>query len=79
MKAIAAGLLGMAVLAGCASAPETGGPALVVAAAPNCDKLADAPTGSSIRRRDCSGNANVQSVDAKELMDQRRTALPNVR
>ena len=80
MKAIAAiGIwISLALLAGCASTPEAAQDAAApaVAKAAKCNRNADAPTGSSITRRDCSANPDVQTVDAKELLDQKRFSMP---
>lgn len=71
-----------AVLAACASAPadnvaSADGTQLAAVSKPTKCKPADAPTGSSIVRKDCNTNSDVQSVDGRDFMDQRRTALPD--
>ena len=72
----------IALLAGCAStpdvAPESAVPTMAMATAKTakCNRNADAPTGSSITRRDCSANPDVQTVDAKELLEQKRFTMP---
>jgi len=70
----------MALLAGCAATPDVAqdvmsDPSAPKVAAAKC-RNAEAPTGSSIARRDCSGNPDVQNVDAKELMESKRFTLP---
>jgi uncharacterized lipoprotein YajG len=67
------------LVAGCAATPAPGDTAapMVASAAPIKCKASEAGTGTSIVRKDCSGNPNVGAVDPKELMDNKRTALPN--
>lgn len=70
------------VLAACASAPadnvaSADGTQLAAVSKPAKCKSSEAPTGSSIVRKDCSSNPDVQSVDGRDFMDQRRTALPD--
>lgn len=66
------------LLAGCASspapAPDAGAPA--VAAAPVKCRMTEAGTGTSIVRKDCSGNPDVISSDPREFMDSKRSAMP---
>lgn len=78
MKAMAStGIwISLALLAGCASPPEAAPEAASTAKTAKCNRNADAPTGSSITRRDCSANPDVQTVDAKELLDQKRFTMP---
>ncbi len=66
------------LIAGCAATPATTEPAApqVASAAPVKCKASEAATGTSIVRKDCSGNPNVNSVDARELMDSKRIATP---
>jgi hypothetical protein len=74
-----------ATLAACASAPadntaaapSADGTQLASAAKPAKCKPSDAPTGSSIVRKDCSANPDVTSVDGREFMDSKRIALPD--
>jgi hypothetical protein len=79
MKALVFSGICMVLLAACASAPEVANneAAAPAAAEVKCKRnMADAPTGSSITRRDCSANPDVQAVDAKELLDQKRFSMP---
>jgi uncharacterized lipoprotein YajG len=71
-------VVSMACLAGCASTTDvaTDAAAPAVAKTAKCNRNADAPTGSSITRRDCSANPDVQTVDAKELLEQKRFSMP---
>lgn len=73
-------LAGAAALlfAGCAATPAAtdGAPQQVASAAPVKCKSSEAATGTSIVRKDCSGNPNVNSVDAREMMDSKRVATP---
>jgi len=73
-----------ATLAACASAPadnaavtSADGTQLASAAKPAKCKPADAPTGSSIVRKDCNANPDVTSVDGRDFMDSKRTAMPD--
>ncbi|HJU99753.1 MAG TPA: hypothetical protein VJ752_04315 [Burkholderiaceae bacterium] len=68
----------VALLAGCASAPADTTVASAEPAAPvaKC-RNSEARTGTSIVRKDCSVADNVNTVDPHELMDNKRTALPN--
>lgn len=74
-------LLGAAagLLAGCASGPEAAAdasaPQVAMAATGKCREAPS--TGTSIVRKDCSVHTNATSVDAQELMDTRRTAMPD--
>ena len=66
------------LIAGCAATPaatEGAAPQLASAAPVKC-KASEATTGTAIVRKDCSGNPNVTSVDARELMDSKRTLVP---
>jgi hypothetical protein len=67
------------MLAACASQPEVAvDPAAPVTAAVKCKpNNDDAPTGSSIKRRDCSANPDVQNANAEQLLDQRRFTMPS--
>jgi hypothetical protein len=67
------------VLAACASQPEVAvDPAAPVTAEVKCkpNRSDDAPTGSSIKRRDCSAGNGVQNANAEELLEQRRFTMP---
>lgn len=66
------------LIAGCAAAPAAseGAPTQVASAAPVKCKASEATTGTAIVRKDCSGNPNVTSVDAREMMDSKRIATP---
>ena len=71
-----------ATLAACASAPadnvaSADGTQLAAVSKPIKCKPSDAQTGTSIVRKDCSSNSDVQSVDGRDFMDQRRTSLPD--
>jgi hypothetical protein len=72
-------VVSMALLAGCAATPDVAPDASApkTAAMSKC-RNADAPTGSSITRRDCAGNPDAQSVDGKELMESKRFSLPTL-
>ncbi len=66
-------------LAGCASTPAAGdaaAPQVASATTVKC-KNSEAGTGTSIVRKDCSGNPNVATMDATDLMNSKHTALPN--
>lgn len=66
-----------ALLAGCASAPaDTTVASAQPAPVAKC-RNSEAPTGTSIVRKDCSSTNNVSTVDPHDLMDSKRTALPN--
>jgi hypothetical protein len=79
MKALVFGGICTVLLAACASAPEVANPesAAPPTAEVKCKRnMTDAPTGSSITRRDCSANPEAQTVDAKELLEQKRFTMP---
>lgn len=73
-----------ATLAACASAPADNS-----AAAPSADGTqmaavtktkcspSDAPTGTSIVRKDCKTTSDVTSVDGRDFMDSKRTSMPD--
>lgn len=67
------------LIAGCAATPAATDAAApqVASAAPVKCKSSEAPTGTAIVRKDCSGNPNVTSVDAREMMDSKRVATPS--
>jgi hypothetical protein len=78
MKAVLLSGVCLVVLAACASQPEVAvDPAAPSTAAVKCkSNYDDAPTGSSIKRRDCSTNPDVQNANAEQLLDQRRFTMP---
>ncbi|NYE64118.1 hypothetical protein FHW58_005353 [Duganella sp. 1224] len=78
MKAVLLSGLCAVLLAACASQPEVAAdPAAPTTAAVKCKgNYDDAPTGSSIKRRDCSSNPDVQNANAEQLLDQRRFTMP---
>lgn len=67
------------LIAGCAATPAAtdAAPQQVASAAPVKCKASEASTGTAIVRKDCSGNPNVTSVDAREMMDSKRIATPS--
>lgn len=68
----------VALLAGCASAPADTTVASAQPAGPAAKcRNSEARTGTSIVRKDCSSNDNVSTVDPHDMMDSKRTALPN--
>ncbi|MFA9215655.1 MAG: hypothetical protein ACEQSK_00990 [Sphingomonadaceae bacterium] len=79
---VVTGLLASAaamLIGGCAATPagsEAGAPQVASAAPVKC-KATEAATGTSIVRKDCSGNPNVTSVDAREMLDSKRVATPS--
>lgn len=71
-----------ATLAACATAPDNtaaapsaDGTQLASAAKPAKCKPSEAPTGSSIVRKDCNANPDVTSVDGRDFMDSKRTSV----
>jgi len=74
-----------ATLAACASAPadntaatpSADGTQLASAAKPIKCKPSEAPTGTSIVRKDCNANSDVTSVDGRDFMDSKRIAMPD--
>jgi hypothetical protein len=73
-----------ATLAACATAPDNtaaapsaDGTQLASAAKPAKCKPSEAPTGSSIVRKDCNANPDVTSIDGRDFMDSKRIALPD--
>lgn len=79
LKQIAGSLLSCLAavwLAGCAATGDTAEAPAATTAAAAC-RRADASTGTSIRRRDCSINPDVQTVRADELEEYKRSNLPS--
>jgi len=83
MKSLYTSLLAGAVvsiLAGCASAPapqaDVSGQQFAAAAPTKCH-ASDAPTGSSIVRKDCSSKTGAVTVDAEDLMSSKRVSVPD--
>ncbi len=67
------------LFAGCAATPAATDSAApqVASAAPIKCKTAEASTGTAIVRKDCSGNPNVTSIDARDMMGSKRSAVPD--
>lgn len=79
-KQILARLLGglaVAWLAGCATTGDTAEAPTASQTAPAKCRRADASTGTSIARRDCAINPDVQTVRADELEQYKRSNLPS--
>lgn len=83
MKSLYTSLLAgavVAMLAACASTPvpeaDAAAPQFAAAAPVKC-RGSDAPTGSSIVRKDCSNRTGAVAVDAEDLMNSKRVSVPD--